>query len=244
MLEHINSLEVNGRKLRAEYKKTIMPKTADLETDEESLVLWEQLLKFKEDPSSSELAFSASLTNQQRKQIHYMAERLDLVHYSQGEGDNRFIIVTKRSNKPSNASPHHPARTDSPAPVAHTDSAAAAVAAASAAAALAAAHADKGLERNWRARTQAEKEQKNAQPRAAKVEPTRQPRLPEANQKGFSDEYRQSRKVQPPARVPVLNPTAPVFVPGSHSPVVPRAGSASSTSPVSSSLLSSVENKT
>ncbi len=195
--------------------------------DEETQLLWEQLCRFKDDPASSELAFSASLTNQQRKQIHYLSERLDLIHYSQGEGENRYIIVSKRIGKP--GSPSQLRTADAVSPRAPSASNGEPVMPVFTGAGT--------LGSNWRARTQAEKEQKGLLPRTAKVEPVRQPRLPEANQKGFADEYRICRRAPAPTaasaavRVPVLNPTAPVFVPGSHSPVLARAATAGSLAP-------------
>ena len=54
----------------------------DLE-DEESRALWEQLSAFKENAAATELPFPATLSSQQRKQVHYFAERLGLTHFSQ-----------------------------------------------------------------------------------------------------------------------------------------------------------------
>lgn len=55
----------------------------DLDLDEdEAKALWEQLNRFKES-SQTEQQFPSTLTSLQRKQIHYFADRLGLMHYSQ-----------------------------------------------------------------------------------------------------------------------------------------------------------------
>lgn len=39
--------------------------------------------------------YPATMTNSQRKQIHDIAERLKLDHASQGEGPEKFLVVSK-----------------------------------------------------------------------------------------------------------------------------------------------------
>lgn len=106
MFERFQSFEIGGRRLRCEFKRELQQSAgsdlffsplsiylslqrlkliciADLSLDdEEAKVLWEQLNRFKES-TQTELPFPSTLTRLQRKQIHYFADRLGLVHYSQ-----------------------------------------------------------------------------------------------------------------------------------------------------------------
>lgn len=49
-----------------------------------------------------ELAFSRSLTPKQRRVVHLVAQKLGVYHYSIGEGDERYAVVTRieRENRP------------------------------------------------------------------------------------------------------------------------------------------------
>ncbi len=42
-----------------------------------------------------ELAFSRSLTPKQRRVVHLVAQKLGVYHYSVGEGDERYAVVTR-----------------------------------------------------------------------------------------------------------------------------------------------------
>lgn len=149
---------------------TVFTRCADLDLDDdEAKALWEQLNRFKES-TQTELPFPTTLTSLQRKQIHYFADRLGLIHFSQvrsqirpfvpsahhtqqGEGEARFIVVTKRRERQpqgSNTVGLQPAD-----------------------------------DKSWRARNQEEKK-KAAQEPTLRIQPVRQPKGPEPG-KGFSD---------------------------------------------------------
>jgi len=57
--------------------------------------LWEQLNSFRVDPTIMEYVFPPSLSGLERKHLHHFAELQNLDHHSQGEGENRCIIVSK-----------------------------------------------------------------------------------------------------------------------------------------------------
>jgi R3H domain/RNA recognition motif len=89
----LNGLDISGRQVRIEYKRKP-------EGEEQRVAqAWrEQLHQFKEDESGpQELTFPSTLTSAQRRQIHTIADKLGLVHYSQREGESRILIVSKRS---------------------------------------------------------------------------------------------------------------------------------------------------
>jgi RNA recognition motif-containing protein len=92
--EHINNIDVGGRPIKIEYKRKPDP------TDEEYQKLQQQLQHFKENDVMTDLAFPFSLSNSQRKQIHSIAEKLDLRFQSFGENENRYIIVSKKREDP------------------------------------------------------------------------------------------------------------------------------------------------
>eukprot|EP00010_Vexillifera_abyssalis_P006302 CAMPEP_0201546912 /NCGR_PEP_ID=MMETSP0173_2-20130828/3291_1 /ASSEMBLY_ACC=CAM_ASM_000268 /TAXON_ID=218659 /ORGANISM="Vexillifera sp., Strain DIVA3 564/2" /LENGTH=769 /DNA_ID=CAMNT_0047955745 /DNA_START=31 /DNA_END=2337 /DNA_ORIENTATION=+ len=116
----INGMDVGGRPIRVEYKRNrekrrnnssspsspsssssskASPNTKrrspDFAMDEEGKKLFDQLNHFKESSSLNDLAFPPTLSSQQKKQIHIIAEKLSLNHYSQGEGEHRYLIVSK-----------------------------------------------------------------------------------------------------------------------------------------------------
>mmetsp|Transcript_41504 Transcript_41504/g.104680 ORF Transcript_41504/g.104680 Transcript_41504/m.104680 type:complete len:697 (+) Transcript_41504:143-2233(+) len=89
----LNGLDISGRQVRIEYKRKP-------EGEEQRVAqAWrEQLHEFKEDEDGpQELAFPPTLTSAQRRQIHTIADKLGLVHYSQRDGESRILIVSKRS---------------------------------------------------------------------------------------------------------------------------------------------------
>jgi len=91
--EAFNNLDINGRKLRIEYKRKV--KEADVLQEDDAKVIQDQLEKFTSG-SLNELAFPCS-SSFQRKQIHQIAEKFGLGHYSTGtEGENRYVLVKKR----------------------------------------------------------------------------------------------------------------------------------------------------
>ncbi len=70
--------------------------------DAATLEIYSRVLLFKDDRMRDELSFSRSLTPLERRTVHLVAQRLGLFHYSMGEGDERYVIVTKNEvNAPS-----------------------------------------------------------------------------------------------------------------------------------------------
>jgi len=185
--DKFQSFEIGGRRIRCEFKRKQLASDLDLD-DDEAKVLWEQLNRFKES-SLLELPFPSSLSGLQRKQIHYFADRLGLLHYSQGEGETRLIVVTKRRERQPQGS-----NTVGLQPM---------------------------DDKSWRARNQEEKKKAAAEP-TLRIQPVRQPKGPEPS-KGFSDEYRASRKLAPPPPAPTSAPVpAPTPAAAANSPVTPK----------------------
>lgn len=63
--------------------------------DPSTLEIYSRILLFKEDPMRDELAFSRTLTAKQRRIVHLVAQKLGVYHYSVGEGDERYAVVTR-----------------------------------------------------------------------------------------------------------------------------------------------------
>ncbi|KAG9016075.1 hypothetical protein FRB93_011549 [Tulasnella sp. JGI-2019a] len=63
--------------------------------DAATLDIYSRILVFKEDHMRDELAFSRSLSPKQRRIVHLVAQRLGVYHYSVGEGDDRYAVVTR-----------------------------------------------------------------------------------------------------------------------------------------------------
>jgi len=63
--------------------------------DPATLDIYSRILVFKEDHMRDELAFSRSLSPKQRRIVHLVAQRLGVYHYSVGEGDDRYAVVTR-----------------------------------------------------------------------------------------------------------------------------------------------------
>ena len=97
MYDKINGLDVGGRSIRVEFKKNTSEKRLEYDpSDEEMKKTYEQLYHFKTQSKLPILSFPSTLTSYQRRQIHIVANKLDLDHYSEGEGDNRYLIIAKR----------------------------------------------------------------------------------------------------------------------------------------------------
>jgi len=99
--EALNGFDVSGRKVRVEYKRKPSAKPSDApndwQDDEELRKLWDQLREFKDNALLNDLTLSPGLSNAQRKHVHAMADKLKLVHYSIGEGDQRCLNLSKKS---------------------------------------------------------------------------------------------------------------------------------------------------
>ncbi|KAG6854984.1 hypothetical protein C0991_009807 [Blastosporella zonata] len=63
--------------------------------DPSTLEIYSRILLFKDDRMRDELAFSRSLSAKQRRVVHLLAQKLGVYHYSIGEGDERYVVVTR-----------------------------------------------------------------------------------------------------------------------------------------------------
>ncbi|KZT56508.1 hypothetical protein CALCODRAFT_483873 [Calocera cornea HHB12733] len=63
--------------------------------DPTTLDIYSRVLLFKDDRMRDELAFSRSLTPKQRRTVHLIAQKLGVYHYSVGEGEDRYAVVTR-----------------------------------------------------------------------------------------------------------------------------------------------------
>ncbi|KAF5391942.1 hypothetical protein D9757_001683 [Collybiopsis confluens] len=63
--------------------------------DPSTLEIYSRILLFKDDRMRDELAFSRMLTPKQRRVVHLIAQKLGVYHYSIGEGDERYAVVTR-----------------------------------------------------------------------------------------------------------------------------------------------------
>ncbi|KAF8078169.1 hypothetical protein FPV67DRAFT_1557558 [Lyophyllum atratum] len=63
--------------------------------DPSTLEIYSRILLFKDDRMRDELAFSRSLSPKQRRVVHLLAQKLGVYHYSIGEGEERYAVVTR-----------------------------------------------------------------------------------------------------------------------------------------------------
>ncbi|KAI0698497.1 hypothetical protein BC835DRAFT_1268998 [Cytidiella melzeri] len=63
--------------------------------DPSTLEIYSRILLFKDDPMRDELAFSRALSAKQRRVVHLVAQKLGVYHYSVGEGEERYAVVTR-----------------------------------------------------------------------------------------------------------------------------------------------------
>ncbi|KZP29845.1 hypothetical protein FIBSPDRAFT_850992 [Athelia psychrophila] len=75
-------------------EKGSLPTELDL-NDASTLEIYSRILLFKDDRMRDELAFSRTLSPKQRRTIHLIAQKLGVYHYSVGEGDERYAVVTR-----------------------------------------------------------------------------------------------------------------------------------------------------
>jgi hypothetical protein len=74
--------------------------------DSQTLEIYSRVLLFKDDSMRDELSFARSLSASQRRIVHVVAQKLELVHSSVGQGDDRHVVVTKgRVNDPPKVRP-------------------------------------------------------------------------------------------------------------------------------------------
>lgn len=74
--------------------KGSLPAELDL-NDPPTLEIYSRILLFKDDRMRDELAFSRTLTPKQRRVVHLIAQKLGVYHYSVGEGEERYAVVTR-----------------------------------------------------------------------------------------------------------------------------------------------------
>jgi hypothetical protein len=63
--------------------------------DPSTLEIYSRILLFKDDHMRDELAFSRTLSPKQRRIVHLVAQKLGVYHYSIGEGEERYAVVTR-----------------------------------------------------------------------------------------------------------------------------------------------------
>ncbi|GAA5847618.1 hypothetical protein JCM9279_005326 [Rhodotorula babjevae] len=68
--------------------------------DPPTLELYSRVLLFQGDSLRDELAFSRSLSSQQRRTVHLIAKKLGLEHRSLGDGESRHVVVYKPGTAP------------------------------------------------------------------------------------------------------------------------------------------------
>ncbi|EMD38665.1 hypothetical protein CERSUDRAFT_113840, partial [Gelatoporia subvermispora B] len=73
--------------------------------DASTLEIYSRILLFKDDRMRDELAFSRTLTPKQRRVVHLVAQKLGVYHYSVGEGDERYAVVTRIDPNPQQQGP-------------------------------------------------------------------------------------------------------------------------------------------
>lgn len=75
-------------------EKGSLPTELDL-NDPSTLEIYSRILLFKDDRMRDELAFSRTLSPKQRRVVHLIAQKLGVYHYSVGEGEERYAVVTR-----------------------------------------------------------------------------------------------------------------------------------------------------
>ncbi|RDX42688.1 hypothetical protein OH76DRAFT_88587 [Lentinus brumalis] len=68
--------------------------------DPSTLEIYSRILLFKDDHMRDELAFSRALSPKQRRVVHLVAQKLGVYHYSVGEGEERYAVVTRIDPNP------------------------------------------------------------------------------------------------------------------------------------------------
>jgi len=87
--------------------------------DPSTLEIYSRILLFKDDRMRDELAFSRSLSAKQRRVVHLIAQKLGVFHYSVGEGDERYAVVTRIDPQRQQQTQRQPPHTLSRAPSAY-----------------------------------------------------------------------------------------------------------------------------
>ncbi|KAI0320513.1 hypothetical protein OF83DRAFT_1169296 [Amylostereum chailletii] len=82
--------------------------------DPSTLEIYSRILLFKDDHMRDELAFSRTLTPKQRRIVHLIAQKLGVYHYSVGEGEDRYAVVTRIDPEKRQQAARHPGLTRTP----------------------------------------------------------------------------------------------------------------------------------
>eukprot|EP00045_Choanoeca_perplexa_P004763 m.40499 g.40499 ORF g.40499 m.40499 type:complete len:427 (-) comp12751_c0_seq1:49-1329(-) len=102
----ISAIALDSRVLRAEFKRpsgTNIPKVYR-PPDDECRQLYDQLIAFKESPKPV-VVYPSTIGPAQRKQLHLMAESLNLKHVSEGDSEDRTLRIWK-GHKSMSPNPH------------------------------------------------------------------------------------------------------------------------------------------
>lgn len=78
--------------------------------DPSTLDIYSRILLFRDDHMRDELAFSRTLSPKQRRVVHLVAQKLGVFHYSVGEGEERYAVVTRIDPATVSSSTHVPFR--------------------------------------------------------------------------------------------------------------------------------------
>ncbi|ORY29307.1 hypothetical protein BCR39DRAFT_559113 [Naematelia encephala] len=73
-----------------------LPMSLDL-NDPQALDIYSRVLVFKEDRMRDDLAFSRNLTPTERRIVHLVAQKLGLTSVTKGEGDVKYVVVTREA---------------------------------------------------------------------------------------------------------------------------------------------------
>lgn len=87
--------------------------------DPSTLEIYSRILLFKDDRMRDELAFSRTLSPKQRRVVHLIAQKLGVYHYSVGEGEERYAVVTRIDPQRQQQAQRQPPHTLSRAPSAY-----------------------------------------------------------------------------------------------------------------------------
>jgi hypothetical protein len=98
--------------------KGSLPTELDL-NDPSTLEIYSRILLFKDDRMRDELAFSRTLSPKQRRVVHLIAQKLGVYHYSVGEGEERYAVVTRIDPNRQQQGQRHTSHTLSRAPSAY-----------------------------------------------------------------------------------------------------------------------------
>lgn len=74
-----------------------LPNSLDL-NDQNALRIYNMVYMFKEDRMRDELVLSRNLSAHERRVVHLVAQKLELSSVTQGDGDNKYVVVAKGPN--------------------------------------------------------------------------------------------------------------------------------------------------